>query len=727
MNEVSDRRYGAQARGPVQPQTAPPPVPEDDEIDLLGLVRTLWRGKWVIGACAALTLLIGGYYVYELAVPKYAATTTLALEVDRAQVVDLQEVVSGVSSDSQAMQTELELLKSRVLLGQVVDRLDLTTDPEFNARLRPEPRFSAEDLKNLARQVLGRPVPEPGPDTPEAARNRAIGALGGTISPSILRGTYVFTIRVVTENPGKSARIANTLAGIYLDDQIRSKLEATEGAVTWLSERLVELEAELQEREDAIEALRAEADFVSPEGLAALNAQAREARGRLDLARADEAAAAVRVAELEAARGTGDLEALLAAGSDPTLERLAERGPAAEVLAAGGPFLARYDQIAERAGSDLARSRASLGALEDTAARLDGEIAEQSGQIGQLQQMMRERDAVSTLYETFLTRLRETTVQQGIQQADARVLSEATGGGLVEPRTSRVLALSLILGLMLGGGIVLLREALRSGFRTSDELAAATGIEVIGQIPVIPIRRRRQLVPYLNDKPNAAATEAIRNLRTSILMSNIDAPPQVIAFTSSVPGEGKTTDAIAVAHNLGGLEGKRVLLLEGDVRRRTFSQYFPETGRPGLLSLLSGEAALEAAVVPASEAGIRADVIMGEKSAVNAADAFASQRFRDLLETLRGHYDYIVIDTPPVLVVPDARVIGQSCDAIVYCVHWDRTPRPQVQDGLRELRSVNLHVAGTALTKIDPRGMKRYGYGGKYGAYARYGNKYYQQ
>ena len=269
MNEVSDRRYGAQARGPVQPQTAPPPVPEDDEIDLLGLVRTLWRGKWVIGACAALTLLIGGYYVYELAVPKYAATTTLALEVDRAQVVDLQEVVSGVSSDSQAMQTELELLKSRVLLGQVVDRLDLTTDPEFNARLRPEPRFSAEDLKN--HRAAGAGPAGPGARAGHARggaqpRDRGPGRDDLAVDPA--RDLTVFTIRVVTENP-RQVRADRQHAGRDLPrrpDPLEARGDRG-GCDLAVGAAGGARGGRWQEREDAIEARAGGGGFREPRGV----------------------------------------------------------------------------------------------------------------------------------------------------------------------------------------------------------------------------------------------------------------------------------------------------------------------------------------------------------------------------------------------------------------------------------------------------------------------------
>ena len=135
--------------------------------------------------------------------------------------------------------------------------------------------------------------------------------------------------------------------------------------------------------------------------------------------------------------------------------------------------------------------------------------------------------------------------------------------------------------------------------------------------------------------------------------------------------------------------------------------------------------------MPLRDAAFRAkdlgiDVLIGEKSSVNAADVFSSERFRHLIDEMRQIYDYVIIDTPPVLVVPDARVIGQSVDAVVYVVRWDDTSRSQVEEGLKQFQSASVPVTGLVLTQIDPTGMRRYGYGGKYGAYSAYGKRYYE-
>ncbi len=219
------------------------------------------------------------------------------------------------------------------------------------------------------------------------------------------------------------------------------------------------------------------------------------------------------------------------------------------------------------------------------------------------------------------------------------------------------------------------------------------------------------------EKPNSGAAEAIRNLRTSLLLANVDKNPQVILSTSSIPGEGKTTQSIALALNFAQL-GENVLLIEGDIRRRVFSQYFDVPSDKNFLAVLAGDASVDD--VMRKDGPYRFDLLLGESSSVNAADLFSSDKFAAMLTELRGKYDRIIIDTPPVLAVPDTRVIGQRADAIVYSVKWDSTSQRQVLDGLKSLETVNLRVSGVALAQINKRGMKKYGYGDSYGNYQGY-------
>lgn len=704
-----------------------PTKEEKDEIDLLEMSRVLWRGRATILLATVLALTLGGLYVFALADPQYRSSTHLTLDVRTNQVVDIESVVAGVSTEAAALNTEIEIIRSRRLLGKLVDELDLMNDPEFNVELRgPTLLQRAKSALSGAAGEQGLGAAGTGQDARlsriAAQRDAVIGALLSRIDASVPRNTYVFEISITTGDPAKSAWILNTLADLYLQEQIAVKFEATETAVAWLSNRVGELEQEFRAKEEALKTVRGETDLISPEALQALNLQAKDLRDRLADTRNRAEAAMADLTRL-AALGEGRDRAAIAAGlDDPALRELAS-GIAAGDAEAAAHFERRFDALLGSARASQERLLEQSNALAMSYRSLQERIDGQSADLLRIQQMEREAEATRTLYETFLTRLKETAVQRGLQQADSRVLSDAIPGEKVAPRTSLILALSMVLGLMAGSGVVLGRQFLHNSFRSAEELEAATGLAVIGQIPEMPIKARSDLIEYLRDRPTSAGAEAVRNLRTSLLLSNIDTPPQVIMSASSLPGEGKTTQAVALTRNLAGL-GKRVLLIEGDIRQRTLKEYFRDVPGGGIVAAMSGAVPLHEVVFHDDHLG--ADVLMGERSSVNAADLFSSERFAMFLERAREAYDFVIIDTPPVLVVPDARVIGQHVDAILFSVAWNKTRHDQVLAALREFDSVNLRVTGLALAQIDPDGMRRYGYGGKYGAYSTYGNRYYE-
>ncbi len=709
-----------------EPQAAVRADRGDLEIDLLSLARTLWLGKGWIALFAAGALAVGYHKAVVTAVPLYTARAEMALEIAAPAALDLQSVVAGFSGDSASLNTEMSVITSGELVGRLVDELRLDLDPEFNGHLPTGPEApgiidrAVDSVRGLLPRREAAPAEEP---TPEEIRRDVVSAVRGALATESNWDTYVFAILATSRDPEKAALLANTLGEIYRDDQIRQKVEAAERMATWLSGRVGELRAELDRRQGGIADLRARSALVSDESLQALNLQAIELRGLLAEARQRLQEAEERLALIEAAGASGDIDARLSAAGDGQL------AAAAGDLANGEPgarlrFDRRFEQIRLQAEAERRRAGEQVDELQRQADALTAQFESQSADLRQLQQLEQEAQATTVLYESFLTRLKEASAQSSAHEADSRLLTAAAPGSKVAPRTSFLLALSLLVGLLAGSAFVLGRELRRNGFRTAEDLERQTGRPVLGQIPVIPARNRPDTVRYLIEKPASAAAEAVRNLRTSILLSDLDRPPQVVMTTSSIPAEGKTTTAIALALNLAGL-GKRVLLVEGDIRRRTFDSYFGgPAATSGLLSVLAGRQALQEAV--ARPDGVDFDVLTGERPNANAADLLSSESLRRLIEEARAQYDHIVIDTPPVLVVPDARVIGQHADAVVYVVQWDSTERSQVQAGLRAFRSVNVPVAGLVLSRVDPRGMHRYGYGSRQGAYAAYGRSYYE-
>lgn len=690
----------------------------DDEIDLSSLFRTLWRGKLWIALCGLLALLLGGYYAYGMAVPVYTAKAAIALESRQEQVMDIESVVTGLGGDQSTINTEVEVLRSRGLIEDLVMDMNLLQDPEFNTRLQPAPSFSIGQAVGFIRGLISEPQKSQ-PATERAILDSTINTVLDSISASNLRQSFVFEITVTTEDPDKSAAMANRLAELYIQDQISVKFEKTEQATSWLSERVSGLQIELETAQAELKDFSTNTELVNAETLAALNRQLKDLRDRRATLATQAEATESRLQILEGAREAG-AAAFVEVANDAALNQVYRRLEDGSV-GAETAFETRANALITRAELEATRSLSQLSAIDESIAEVSTRIDNQSEELVILEQLQREVEASRLLYEAFLSRLKETSIQQGIQQADSRILSRAVvPANPSAPRKFRILALSLILGLMAGSAAVLLREMAQNTFRTAEDLEAKTGHSVIGQIRKIPAKNRRNILEYISQKPNSVAAESVRNLRTSLLLANLDTPPKIIMSTSSVPGEGKTTQSISLAQNFAGL-GAKVLLIEGDLRRRVLDEYFGHDQKHGFLSVISGEVPLEKAIV--HDETLKADILYGEQSTINAADLFSSNTFADFIKGLREHYDHIIIDTPPVLAVPDARVIGQLVDAVIYTVQWDSTPHRQVLDGLKSLQSVNVRVSGLVLSQIDGNKMKRYGYADSYGDYSSYYQK----
>lgn len=704
----------------------------DDVIDIGALLATAWRGIWRILFWTLFAVLIGAIYAFVLATPVFRATTSVVLEARQSQVVNLDSVVGELRTDPSAVNTEVEVLKSRRLMGRVVDELKLADDPEFNSTLLP-PSMMGEVFSSLKDQIQAQfsvPITPQPVLSPESLRERIISALIGQIAVANIPLSLVFTVTVESQDGRKSALIADTIVRLYIDDQINVKYEATQQATEWLAQRVTDLKVELEAAEVRVKDFRAGSDVVDDAALEQADQQIAALRSRLVEQVALRDVGAARLAALTAAQ---TLLEKLELAADPGLTRLIQnRATAADPDVADAAIDRRFEEIMAAAALDVQRADAQIESLSQSRDALQATIGRQSDALSQFQQLTREADSVRLIYEYFLNRLQETSVQQGLQQADSHVLSPAVVPERpASPQKPRILAIAAVLGMMTGIGLVFLRETRAKGFRSARDLERSTGYPVMGQIPIVKGRSHRAILSYLAAKPTSSAAEAIRNLRTSILLSNIDSPPRVIMTTSALPSEGKTTTALALIQNLVGMQ-RKVLLIEGDLRRRAISRMASDDvprgkaagARPGLLAVLTGQRTLAEVIVRDDLLGV--DVLIGEPSETNAADVFSSDSFARLLSELRDTYDVIVIDTPPVLLVPDARVIAQHADAILFVIRWNWTTIGQVRDGLRMFESVNRKVSGLVLSQINTRQVRKYGDSDIYGLYAPYARAYYR-
>ncbi|WP_180898109.1 GumC family protein [Martelella soudanensis] len=691
---------------------------ENDEVDLQKIFFIFWRRKFLIAGIFSLFVLAGGYYAVKMTTPIYQAYSVTMVSSQAEKIIDLPSVLAQLGTDDVALQSEIEVIRSRILLGKVVDTLNLTADPEFNGALS-EPTAVSKLVAYVKSLLPTGSEPVSKAVAPERTRDRVVSALLDHFTASVVPDTTTFRITVSSENPEKAALIADTIAEQYVQRQIDVKRGATVDAIDWLSERVAELKVALEKSENAVKQFKTDTPLTTPEVLSGLERQLKSIRDRISETRQRVAASDALFAKLEQASNYEDKAVLL---GDPTLIDLSATAPGNRNDAAR--FNTRMETLLVDRRRDAAEIKSQLASLETAETALETKIQTESSAYLELEQLTREAEANRTLYEYFLARLKETSAQQGVQQADSVILSYAVVPEIASaPKKKRIVLLAGLMGLVLGGLLSLLLEMRNKTFKTSQELEELTGLPVVGMLPLVPAKHRGDFFHYLQTHSTSPFAEAMRNLRTSVVLANLDSPPQVIMLSSSIPGEGKTTSSIALALNFVSM-GKKVLLVEGDLRRLTFHWYFGNSKNDaGLISVLSGKKTLEEAVFHHDELDI--DILFGERSTKNAADVLSSRKMDELLREARSKYDFIIVDAPPVLIVPDARVLSQFVDSILFLVKWDSTHQNQVEEAIRSFEEGK--VEGLVLNQIDPDGFKRYGYnyGYGYGYAAHYGDKYY--
>jgi capsular exopolysaccharide synthesis family protein len=736
-------------------------------IDLRSVLRRLWNGRWIIAGCMAVTLGLAVWQISTLE-PRYTAAAKVMFDLQQTNVVNVPDLLVDPEFNQDTLQNEIEVLYSSSLIERVVDKFDLEHDQAFNPYLAEPAPSLGERLLSLLPEQLRREVSalaeELAPVDPEETaggttaaepdwyqRAAVVDTVREGLALKPVYGSRVIEIAFTATDPYAAAGIVNGIAEQYIVDQLEAKLEKTRAATDWLTTRVEELRQKVQDSEDKVEAKRAELSLAAGQGLEITRQQLDDQTAALSTARRDTSALEAQYQRLSAALENPEDLAELAEFRAATMiqaYRTEERDLRARMatLAAGHPALPGIRAqvadlqaaMAEEAGNIVAGIKVDLDSAKAQEAALAASVRElESGALDQaraeleLRQLVRETEASRLLYENFLVRLQETSEQEELESANARVLSPAQPPLYADSGHMKlIVAVAGALGGFLGIGLVFLREMLNNTFRTPQELEAATGRAVLAAVPAAGrSAERRNVVRQLRDKPGSNLAESVRNLRTSILFSNLDRPPRVVMFASAVPREGKSTTAMLTALASQQM-GKSAVIVDCDLRRPALAGLIEaaDAGGPGLLSVLEGTATLEEALRCDPESGLNLLVARtGERQAqVNPADVLSSRRFRELVDTLRARYDLVVLDTPPTLVVTDARILSALADAVVFAVRWNQTPRGAVLGGLRELRSVEAPIAGLVMTMVNEASAERYSYDG-YHYYNRRYTEYYNR
>lgn len=718
-------------------------------LDLRRWVFAMRRRARLLGA-VALAVFVTTVLITLQATPKYIANASVVLDPRKERITTSQQVLSDLPTDSGAVDTEVEVLRSGQLADRVVRALRLDQDPEFNGSLRKPTGLAA--IKSGIRGLFGAAAPRQARLSPLQIQKQHEGIVNNVrrhLVVSRVGLTYVLRIGYESENPAKAAQIANKFAELYLLEQLEAKFEATQQATRWLNNQLDSLRQQVLRDEAAVQQFKIDNNLLSASGTTLTEQEISSYSQNLAQARAqlaeDEARLSAARIQLGRAANGGDVgEALnstliqglrtqraqLTAQLADLQGRYGERHP--EMLKAKRQLADIDSQIQQELRTIIANletkvqvSRERANAMGGSLGGAKGTLAANNRAMVRLNELQRNAEASRTIYESYLNRYKETSTQEGIGTSEAHIVTKADVPGTPSsPNVSRNLLLGFMFALGAGIGAVVLAELLDSGLATAEDVERRLNTAYLGSIPLLSSVAEGAVeapVDYVVSKPLSSFSEAFRSLQAAILHARLGEPEKIVAITSALPGEGKTTTSICLARSAA-LQGRKVIIIDCDLRRRTVNRLLQEDPQSGLLEVLSGESTLQQAT--SVDAATGAHVLPVAASKFTPKDVFGSVAMDKLLAELRSRYDLVILDTAPVLPVADTRVLAQKADLVVMLARWRKTPEPAIEAAFRLLNTTGVSVSGVVLTQVDMKQQAKYGYGDPGYYYAEY-KKYY--
>lgn len=707
---------------------------------LIASLRLLARRKWLLAVAALTTALAAAAVVSLLIDPTYRATATLLIESKLPTVVEITEVYGRSSGDRTYFQTQIETIRSRPVIERVVDQLALDIHPAYDPRQDP-PSWWAEWLDT---HWFDSGRSERPPPTPEEIRAIVVDSLGKELSVRAIGLSQLLQISFDARTPELSAEIANAIANAYIDTDFETRFATSRMAGSLLEGQIEELRSKVQASERALQQYLEEKGLLDRASAAGSGAtlqlselgrrivQARERRvsaeqawrqvsGR-NTANAPQVLANPAVIQARSKLADAERELALAASSfgqaHPTYRTAIDRIEAAQqelerIIASIVEGIRREYQSA------VATEKALEHEEQLTRAAIQGDNRLQI----ERETLEREVATNRSLYQTLLQRQKETETTGELQTPSARLVAPAVAPvDPSKPNRKLTVAVAAFLGLGFTAGWVLLRGRLDDTIRCQRQVSDELGQALLAALPQMPRQMLDNAGRIITTHPNTAFSESIRDAATGVLLSMIGQDCLAMMITSTLPGEGKTTFAVNLALSLALNSDKKVLLLDGDLRKPHIADALKlEPGDVGLTEILDGSAAFEAAARQVE--GENLTVITCGRVPSNPVLRLQKNRLGRRIADWRKDFDVILIDSPPLQLVSDALLIGKYVDAAIYVAKGGSTPAPLIQQGIKRLESAEIPLLGIALNCHDFEQAERYY--GEYSAQTKYGDAYY--
>jgi polysaccharide biosynthesis transport protein len=702
---------------------------ERKELSFPELVAALYRRRWLLLAGVTLGGLAGIGAVLAIP-PVYTAQALVLLEpraADASPAAGSSTMPGSAALDAGVVDSQTRILASRSLAREVIDRLGLAADPELTA--------DPGRLARLADRLAGA-AQAAAPTAPGAAKPDPVGRFLDRLSVRRDGKSYVIVVGYRSGEPGKAARVANTVAELYRSGQRAQKMAAALRAQNRLNEQRELARLALEEAEARLRAFRAATEAARGDGLGVKELELAELNRQLVLAAAERTARETRLVRLREEGGDAGAD-----GASPVLQNLGALK--AELLRKEAELASRYgdrhpklqDLRAERAELDAriaeerrarlrdldaevaaARARertlaAGLEALKGKALRQD-EAARGAGELE------REVELNRRLYEGLVERASAVADLALQHEPDARVISEAVPPATPAfPKPNLLVSLGATAGLTLALVLLYLLESRDRGLLDAADVQATLGLPALALVPELPAAKVGGAAPqdHALEKPRSRYAEALRDVLASLLPDAAGggdgrgggggaARGRVVLLTSALPDEGKSTLALSLGR-LAASEGLRAIAVDLDLRRPSLHALAGLKPGPGVVELLRGEVGPEAVVQADPRSELRllpASGRLGQPTRLLGPD-----RLGRLLDLLRTRFDLVILDAAPLAAVADARLLAPLADRTLLLVRHGATRGELCAAAAAGLRAAGPGIAGVVLTRVDPRRQRR--------------------
>jgi succinoglycan biosynthesis transport protein ExoP len=713
-----------QAIGPVQPEVG----------DLLGIAR---RG-WLFVIAGTTFGLICALMILAVVPPTYKASSRIVFERTVPRYMQTNKVTNEPIIDDYDAMGQSYVISSESILLHVVRSLSLASDPDFvGDKNSPTLGSRVRGLFRNTAQALGLVEKQAGDQSNDSHMDPEKIALDGVVrNLTVSREDVasVITIAFSWKDPVKAATIVNAIVDTYIQAGIANKIKSTNVAGKVVQERVEELKQQAKDAERAANEYRAANNVgtgkvMLSDSLQASLTNARvamvEARARAEWIAKDPDAAALFVAdnEIYMSRKDSFISKLRADLQDLSIRANEVEARVGKDHLAAVKIHKRMDELREAIANEQRRisesfvkdyelARAKYEQLSASISRAMGEEGANSDVQARMRDLDSAADTLRGLYNRMLQQVGEMNrveAQPSITP-DARVLSRADPPLQTESSKKRLLIIASgsLMGLLLGGAILLIRDFPFGVFRTSQQVTYATGLPCVVLPKIVSTKGQASLMAgeYALDAPYSRIAQSLRSLGAMIGIAQRETDVKVVCVVSSNPGEGKTTVAINLAAQFGRHTNTRVLLIDGDFYRQSLTKIVAPDARVGLREALEEPTALAKLVVRKERLNLDALPCPVPAGTLDPAELLGIAEMERLIEVARQAYDLVIIEAPPMAAIVDYKIIARPCDGFVFVVEWGKTSQRLVQECLSDASAILDRILCVVLNKADPSALR---------------------